>query len=165
VPKPITAENESQTRTLGAVVPQSMRASPIGFQIVYAALTIFYGTLGVSYLVNPAGSVGNFSRLDKLLGGPTIPNVDVPPWRYVTVIGMTNLALMCLMLMADLRRNYPLLVPAVFFKAFNAVLWFVYYGQTKLPVFLFAAFVDVGLVVVMVEVARRAHARLDARGP
>jgi hypothetical protein len=136
------------------------RSSPSTFQVVYALLTVFYGGLGASYLFDSAHAVRNFSRLNEFLGGVAIPNVNVPPWRYVTVIGMTTLALMCLMLLVDLRRNYPVLIPAVFFKAFNAVLWFVYYGQTDLPVFLFAGFVDVILVAVMVAVARREYARL-----
>lgn len=131
------------------------------FTVTYAALTLFYGGLGFSYLFDSARSVKHFSQLDELLGGAAIPNVDVPPWRYAAVMGMTTLALMCLMMLIDLRRNYPLLVPAVFFKALNAVLWFVYWRQSDLPVFLFAGFVDIGLVVLMVVVGRRAYARLD----
>jgi hypothetical protein len=131
------------------------------FTVTYAALTVFYGGLGFSYLFDSARSVKHFSQLDELLGGAKIPNVDVAPWRYATVMGMLTLGLMCLMLLIDLRRNYPLLVPAVFFKAVNAVLWFVYWRQSDLPVFLFAGLVDVGLVVLMIVVARRAYARLD----
>jgi hypothetical protein len=137
------------------------RFAPSTFQVVFALLTVFYGGLGVSYLFDSAHSVRNFSRLNQFFGGTAIPNVNVPPWRYVTVIGMTTLALMCLMLLVDLRRNYPVLIPAVFFKAFNSVLWFVYYAQTGLPVFLFAAFVDIGLVALMVVVGRREYARLQ----
>jgi hypothetical protein len=131
------------------------------FTLVYAGLTLFYGGLGVSYLFDSARSVKHFSQLDELLGGAKIPNVDVPPWRYAAVMGMLTLALMCLMLMLDLRRNYPLLVPAVFFKGVNAVLWFVYWRQSHLPVFLFAGLVDIGLITLMIVVARRAYARLD----
>ena len=143
---------------------ETARSTPPIFQVVFAALTIFYGTLGISYLVDPAGSVSHFSSLDKLLGGAAIPNIDVPPWRYVSAIGMTTLALMCLMLLLDLRRNYPLLLPAAFFKTFNAALWFAYYGQTNLPVFLFAGCLDLVLVALMLEVARRARVRLRSPG-
>ena len=138
------------------------RIEPTTFNLVYLGLTLFYGGLAVSYLFDSARSVKHFSQLDELLGGPSIPNVDVPPWRYATVMGMATLALMCLLLLIDLRRNYPLLAPAVFFKALNAILWFVYWRQSDLPVFLFAGFVDIGLVALMVVVARREHARLEA---
>jgi hypothetical protein len=131
-------------------------------RVVYALLAVFYGGLGVSYLADPGRAVRTFSRLNQLLGGGPLPNIDVPPWRYVTAAGMTTLALMCLMVVVDLRRNHPVILPAVFFKALNAVLWFVWFGQSDLPVFLAAGILDVILVVLMVVVAHRAHPRLAA---
>jgi hypothetical protein len=67
---PIFAAQEPGTSTLW----ETARSTPPIFQVVFAALTIFYDTLGISYLVDPAGSVSHFSSLDKLRGGAAIPH-------------------------------------------------------------------------------------------
>jgi hypothetical protein len=131
-----------------------------GFLIVFGALATLYSGLGVSYLSDPDGAIRSLSQMNQRLGGVALAVPDVPPWRYATAAAMVTLGLMCLMLVIDLRRNHPVLVPAVFFKAANATLWFTYYAQVRLPVFLAAGLLDGVLVVVMVGVATRAHRRL-----
>lgn len=139
---------------------QERSAAHSTFRVVYALLTLFYGGLGVSYLVDPDRAVRAFSRGNQVLGGIALTVPDAPPWRYATAVGMTTLGLMCLLLLIDLRRNYPILIPAAFFKVYNAVLWFAYFARSRFPVFLAAGLLDLLLVALMVTVARRAHARL-----
>jgi hypothetical protein len=78
----------------------------------------------------------------------------------VAAIGMVTLGLMCLMLVVDLRRNHPVLVPAAFFKSFNAAMWFWYWHRTRFPVFLAAGLLDCLMVGAMVAVTIRAYRRL-----
>ena len=132
-----------------------------GFLAVFGCFAALYTGLGVLYLTDPARAFDGFSRANRWLGGVSLAAPDVPPWRYVTAIGMITLGLMCLMLAVDLRRNYPVLVPAAFFKLFNAVLWFAYYEEAGFQVFLAAGLLDVVMVGVMVAVAVRARRRLD----
>jgi hypothetical protein len=91
----------------------------------------------------------------------------VAPWRYVTAIGMITVALMCAMLLVDLRRNYTMIVPIAFFKAFNAVLWVWYaarHGAGHLPVFYAAAVFDCVQVLAMVVLAGSAYRSLVREG-
>jgi hypothetical protein len=136
------------------------------FRVVFALLTIEFAGLGISYLAGPGSAVRAFSRWNQILGGIKLVSPDVPPWRYVTAIGMVTVALMCAMLLADLRRNWPVLTPAAFFKAFNAVLWFWFaarHGHGHLPVFYAAGVFDCLQVLVMIAVARRAYRALPGR--
>lgn len=127
------------------------------FRIVYAVLALHFASLAVTYLVDPGFAVRQFSAVNEALGGVPFAPPEVTAWRYATVCGMATVALMTFLMLVDLRRNYPLLVPACFFKVLNAVLWF-WYSATNdgLPVFVAAGVFDLLVVALMVWVARRA---------
>ena len=77
---------------------------------------------------------------------------------------MATLALMTLLMLIDLRRNYPLIVPTAFFKVLNAVLWFWYSATNRgVPVFVAAGIFDLLVVGVMVWAARLGHDALVRR--
>ena len=146
--------------------PVGVRARPYGqglFRAVFALLALEFAGLGVFYLADPAGAVRGFSRVNQVLGGIPLAVPDVPPWRYATAAGMVTAGLMCAMLVADLRRNLPVLWPTAFFKAFGAILWFWFaarYGHGELPVCYAAGAFDGIQVLAMIVVARRAYAGL-----
>lgn len=149
----------------GAPAPGKARHQG-AFRVVFALLTAEFAGLGIAYLAGPGSAVREFSRWNQILGGIKLVSPDVPPWRYVTAVGMVTVALMCAMLLAGLRRNWPVLTPAAFFKAFNAVLWFWFaarYGHGQLPVFYAAGMFDCVQVAVMVAVAWRAYRALPGR--
>jgi hypothetical protein len=133
------------------------------FRITFALLTLHYGSLGLTYLVDPGQAVRAFSSVNEALGGVAFAPPDVAPWRFATVCGVTTLAVMTALLLVDLRRNYALVWPTTWFKGLNAALWFWYSGTTDgMPVFALAGVLDVLIVTVMILVARRAHGALTA---
>ena len=141
--------------------PPSSRTAGRTFSVVYLLLTIHFASLALTYLVAPGFAVRQFSRVNEWLGGAPFAPPEVTAWRYATVCGMATLALMAGLMLVDLRRNYPLLIPTAFFKVVNAVLWF-WYSATNpdLPVFVAAGVFDLLVVTVMIWVARQAHAHL-----
>jgi len=148
----------SEANADGDVARPSSRSRQRTFEIVFALLTLHFASLAVTYLVDPGFAVRQFSRANERLGGVKFAPPDVTAWRYATVCGMATLALMTLLMLVDLDRNYPLLVPAAFFKVLNAVLWFWYSATNRdLPVFLVAGIYDLLVVALMVWAARRAH--------
>ncbi|HEY7134206.1 MAG TPA: hypothetical protein VIB48_03995 [Acidimicrobiia bacterium] len=151
----------SSRTAVNALAPRITAPAYRVFQVVYALLTVQFAVLGVSYLADPGGAVHTFSTWNQHLGGIRLLAPDVPPWRYATAVGMTTLALMCLMALLDLRRNHPVVAPAAFFKAYNAVLWF-WYANHRMPVFVAAGVLDVVEAVVMVVVATAAYRTLRA---
>lgn len=139
----------------------SSRSRQRTFEVVFTLLTLHFASLAVTYLVDPGSAVRQFSSANKWLGGVRFAPPEVTAWRYATVCGMASLAVMTFLMLVDLRRNYPLLVPAAFFKVLNAVLWFWYSATNNdLPVFVAAGVFDLLIVAVMVWVARRAYAAL-----
>ncbi len=135
------------------------------FVTVYATLTALYLGLGTWYLADPAGVLRGVSSLDRQVGGPSITAPDVAPWRYGTALGVLTLAILCLLVLIDLRRHLAVVVPLIFFKAGNAVLWFHYYGTTHLPAFRSLGFFDLGLAAVTVGAAAWGVRVLRSRPP
>jgi hypothetical protein len=149
----------------GVVVPAAaLPSSRIGhraFSVVYFLLTVHFASLALTYLIAPGFAVRQFSRVNEWLGGAPFAPPEVTAWRYATVCGMATLALMAGLMLVDLRRNYPLLIPTAFFKVVNAVLWFWYSAtNSDLPVFVVAGVFDLLVVTVMIWVGRKAHAAL-----
>lgn len=157
-----TEARPAQGLSLDRLRPVEGRAGRL-FQVVYAILVVHFGSLAVTYLVDPGSAVRGFSWANQRLGGVPISPPDVAPWRLATAVGMATLTLMCLLLLVDLRRNHPILLPAAFFKGFNALLWFGYYRDSRLPVFLLAGIIDVAIVAIMLVTARAALRSADPR--
>jgi hypothetical protein len=142
-------------------IPGTARSEYRVFQIVYAVLALHFASLALTYLIDPGFAVRQFSSVNEKLGGVPFAPPEVTAWRYATVCGMATIALMTFLMLVDLRKNYPLLVPAAFFKLLNAVLWFWYSANNDgLPVFVVAGVFDLLVVAVMVWAARRAHEAL-----
>lgn len=84
--------------------------------VVFTLLTLHFASLAATYLFAPEFAVRQFSRVDEWLGGVEFAPPEVTAWRYATVCGMATLAVMTLLMLVDVRRNYPMIVPAAFFK-------------------------------------------------
>lgn len=141
----------------GAAVSLSQSGERL-FEVVFVLLTLHFASLAVTYLVAPGFAVGQFSMANEWLGGVEFAPPEVTAWRYATVCGVATLAVMTLLMLVDLGRNYPLLVPAAFFKFLNAVLWFWYSATTSgVPVFVVAGVFDLLIVALMVWAARRVY--------
>jgi hypothetical protein len=155
-----TASGDDGVVAAGVVAVSSTRSGDALFTVVFALLTLHFASLAAIYLLTPDFAVRQFSRVNEWLGGVEFAPPDVTAWRYATVCGIATLAVMTVLMLVDLRRNYPLIVPAAFFKAFNAALWFWYSAtNSDLPVFVMAGIFDLIVVAVMVGVARRAYRR------
>lgn len=151
-----TASDGDDRVVAGPGVAVSSSQSRYGlFEVVFVLLTLHFASLAVTYLVAPGFAVRQFSMANEWLGGVEFAPPGVTAWRYATVCGMATLAVMTLLVLVDVRRNYPLLVPAAFFKVLNAALWFWYSAtNSDLPVFVVAGVFDLFIVAVMVGVAR-----------
>lgn len=153
-------DDASAVADRGVALPSS-RPGQRSFEVVFGLLTLHFASLAVTYLVAPESAVGQFSMANEWLGGVKFAPPEVTAWRYATVCGMATLAVMTFLMLVDVRRNFPLLGPAAFFKFLNAVLWFWYSAtNSDVPVFVAAGVFDLVIVAVMVGVARRAYAGL-----
>lgn len=128
---------------------------PLAFTAVVTVLCVHYASLAAVYLVDPGFAVRQFSDTNQRLGGVPFAPPDVAPWRYATVCAMATLTLMLALVLLDPARNRPLVVPVVFFKALNAVLWFWFVATNDgMPVFLLAGVVDAAVVALLLWVTR-----------
>ena len=162
---PIRARNDKSAGQ-GLPVP-ARRDGQWLFRVVLALLTLEYTGLGVFYLADPAGADRGLPHANQVLGGIPLLAPDVPVWRYATAAALIAAGLMCAMLLADLRRNLPVLLPLAFFKAFDATLWFWFsarHGHGQLPVGYAAGTLDWVQVLALIVVTLRAHARLVRPG-
>ncbi len=133
------------------------------FQVVYALLALNFLIPAASYAWAPHLAVEQYLRINALLGG--LPYVhheaDSHLWRYLAAANVMTLGMMCVLLLANLRRFYAVLWPLTFMKAFAALSWLGgYLQEAHTPVFLGAAILDGVTCVLFVVFARRAHAEI-----
>ncbi len=136
------------------------------FQIVYALLTLNFILPAISYLAAPELALGTLDRVNRALGGGAYPFVESGRvWHMLAVGNVMTLGVMCAMLLADLRRFYPVLPALAFLKGFSAT-YAAWIGATLgAPVFLAIALLDGTSTVAMVFFAVRARRALPARSP
>lgn len=136
------------------------------FQIVYALLTLNFVAPAISYLVAPELALDTLDRVNRMLRGGPYPFVESGQvWHMLAVGNVMTLGAMCALLLADLRRFYPVLPALAFLKAFSA-LYSAWIGATlHVPAFLGVALLDGSTTVAMVFFAVRAHRALPPRSP
>lgn len=135
------------------------------FQLVYLFLTLNFFFPAWMYAFAPAEAIGRFEGIGYLLGGGSYMAFAGElgyVWRILAAGNVLNLAFMCFLLLVNLKRFYPVLLPLVFMKGFSTLanLW-VYLFAYPYPAFL-AVFLYDGLAVfLMLYFALRAHRTLE----
>lgn len=135
------------------------------FQLVYALLALNFLIPAATYAWAPQLAVEQYLQANALLGGTAYLHheSDSHLWRYLAAANVMTLGVMCVLLMANLRRFYAVLWPLTFMKAFAALSWLGGFVQEPhTPVFLGAFLLDGVTCVAFVVFARRAHADIVA---
>jgi hypothetical protein len=91
------------------------------FRLVYTLLTLNFVLPAISYALRPDLAVGTMARLNALLGGGPWPAETGGIWHMLAVGNVMTLGFMCLLLLIDLRRFYPVLPALAFLKGFSAL--------------------------------------------
>lgn len=133
------------------------------FQVVYAFLTLNFLIPAISYIAAPDMLVKSFDQINRALGGgPYAPVESGHLWHMLAVANVMTLAWMCGLLLADLRRFYPVLPALAFLKGFASVYSLAIGLAHGLPAFLFVFVLDGVTAFAMVFFAVRAHRALAA---
>lgn len=135
------------------------------FQIAFAILTLNFFLPAISYVVAPEIAQESFSDIGRVLGGGAygFPEAQSRVWRYLGAANVMTLALMCFLMMRDLRRYYVLLWPLCFLKGYNAALFVAGWFSTGYPAFLAVGLFDFATVAAFVHFSRAAWRRMIAR--
>ena len=96
--------------------------SVLAFRIVYTLLVLNFFLPAVSYVVAPELTYRTLDQVNRLLGGGPYPAVESGHlWHMLGTGNVFTLALMCALLLTDLKRFYPVLPALMFLKGFSAV--------------------------------------------
>lgn len=108
----------SATHSTTRHTPPIVRA----FQIVYTILVLNFFLPAVSYVAAPELTYGTLDQVNRLLGGGPYPAVESGHlWHMLGTGNVFTLALMCGLLLWDLKRFYPVLPALLFLKGFSAL--------------------------------------------
>lgn len=136
------------------------------FQLVYTYLTLNFFLPSLVYTFAPGKAIGQFETLGQILGAGSyaaLAGETGNVWRVLGAANVMTLSLMCCLLLVDLRRFYPVLLPLVFMKGFTAVLYLaVYLFENRYPAFLAVSLYDGFNLFLMLYFAIRAHRSLSA---
>ena len=138
------------------------------FQIIFTLLTLNFLIPSISYAIRPEVVAAGFADLNATLGGlpQAFPEEQSRFWRYLGSANVMTLALMCALLQLDLRRFFPVLLPLMFLKGYNASLFlFGFLADHTYPALLFTFFWDGLAVFLFWFFASRAMADIGGRPP
>jgi hypothetical protein len=135
------------------------------FQLVFLPLALNFLIPGVSYLVAPEIALEQFRRLGEALGGGVYPVAEASIiWRVLAGTNVITLGMMCVMLMADLRRFYPVLWPLSFMKGTTALVFLAFFFLVlPSPIFLGAFLLDGVSTALFIVFSSRAHRDIAGR--
>ena len=128
------------------------------FRIVYAVLTLNFFIPALYYCIDAAGAAEMFASL-----GAPFWRVDYPFseesmfWRILGIGNVATLGFCCALLLWDLKRFYPVLVPLVFLKSCSVLGFLVASFSVFHPAFVIGALFDGVTVGLMVFFARGAY--------
>lgn len=142
---------------------------PLGFRLAYGYLTLGFLFPSLAYLCAPGTALAQFDALGVLLGGGHYAfwaGEQGYVWRVLAAANVMTLALMCGLILFDIRRFYPVLYPLVFMKSTTALayLW-VFLFAYRYPAFLAVALYDGFCLFLMIYFAGRAQQALKAAPP
>ncbi len=135
------------------------------FRIVYTILALNFIIPAFAYLFAPELAWSSLLGVAELFGGRDYPHPETSLyWRILGAGNVMTLGFMCGLLLLDLRRYYPTLVPLVFLKGCSAFGFLgVYLLLLPFPLFLVAFLFDGLTMAAMVYFARAAYHTLRIR--
>jgi hypothetical protein len=145
-----------------APAPRAVRA----FRIVYAILVLNFLIPAISYMARPELVLANVDQINRLLGGGPYPVVESGQlWHMLGVGNVMTLAFMCLLLLIDLRRFWPVLPALAFLKGYSSLysLWIA--AAHHLPVFYAVFALDGTTTLAMIVFATRAYRAMEGGEP
>ncbi len=133
------------------------------FRIVYAALTLNFFIPALYYCFDAAGAAEMFGSLGDVFWQVDYPySEDSMFWRVLGIGNVATLGFCCALLLWDLKRFYPVLVPLVFLKSCSILGFVVAAVSVFHPSFVIGVLFDGVTVGLMVFFARGAHRELVA---
>jgi len=128
------------------------------FRIDYTVLALNFLLPALYYCVDADGAAQMFASLGAWFGVTDYPWTENSMfWRILGIGNVATLGFCCVLLLLDLVKYYPVLVPLVFLKSCS-VLGFVLAGiSSGHPSFLVGVLFDGVTVALMVFFARAAH--------
>ena len=138
------------------------------FQIVFAILALNFIVPAFVYTFAPHAAINQFLALNARLGGAAyeFPEAASRVWRYLGAANVMTLGFMCFLLLLDLKRFFPVLIPLTFMKAYAAACWLSGWLQTPgYRFFLAAALLDAVTSAAFVYFAARAHGEIERADP
>jgi hypothetical protein len=126
------------------------------FRVVYAFLALNFILPTLSYAVTPAVAMAAFGQLNAILGGGELPLEQSVFWWVLGVGNVGTLGFCCLLVLSDLKRWHPAVVPLVFLKGIDAVMWGVAAAMYGEPAYLAAFLLDIGTCWALWWFPRRA---------
>ncbi len=135
------------------------------FQIVLGLLAVHFALPALSYAFAPERPIAQLVWLDTLLGGAgwDFPEAGSRVWRNLAAANVMTLALLCVLLMRDIRASRHLLLPLVFLKGSNALLFCIDFFVVGAPAFLAIGLWDLSNCWMFVFFTRRALRDLEGR--
>ncbi len=134
------------------------------FRIVYAFLTLNFIIPAFFYLFAPELAWSSLQEVAMLFGASSYPYSETSLyWRILGTGNVMTLGFMCALLLVDLRKYYPTLVPLVFLKGCSAFGFLsVYLCVLDYPLFLVAFLFDGLTLAAMIYFARSARCALGS---
>ncbi|RME88357.1 MAG: hypothetical protein D6767_10345 [Candidatus Hydrogenedentota bacterium] len=136
------------------------------FQIIYTILTLNFFIPAISYSFFPEVALKQFSQISVLLGaGPFDYSHELASriWRYLGSANVMTLGFMCLLLQLNLKKFYPILIPLVFLKAYNATLFLLDFFSSAHVAFLAVALFDYLTSWAFIFFAKRAYKEITEK--
>lgn len=132
------------------------------FRLVYAFLAVNFIVPTIVYAFAPDLAMAWFGQLNALLGGGELPVEQSVFWRVLGVANVGTLGFCCVLLLMDVKRWFPVMVPLVFLKGFDAVDWGVAAATYREPAYLVAFLLDLVTCWALWYFPTRAVRQLDA---
>lgn len=132
------------------------RRRPLSFRIAFTILAANFLIPSIVYAVAPQMAVEQFVDLGDRLGGGDYPATeDSRFWHVLGVGNVATLGFCCCLLLWDLDRFHPVLVPLVFLKGCSVVGFGLEWIATGYPAFLAACLFDAATCLAFVYFVRR----------
>ncbi len=139
----------------------------VAFRVAYGFLTLNFLIPATSYLLTPEVAIAQLDALNQTLGGrPYVAHESVGHlWHMLAVGNVMTLGFMCALLLADLRRFYPVLPALTFLKGFSALSALRLGIAFDMPAFMAVFALDGITTAAIVFFAMRAHRAMASLVP
>jgi hypothetical protein len=134
------------------------------FQLVFFLLAAHFIIPSISYALNWQSAIWLLDHLGRILGASRPYRLAEASyvWRVLAVANVFSLGFMCLILMANVRRFYPVLLPLCVLKGCAALGFLVVYiWRYRFPAFLAVSIWDTANVLMFLYFAHTARWSLE----